>query len=99
QSNKLKEEVEAENQEFFDQVDSTMKAIIKDPQTSYAVAALLSEFELNKILIDKIETNELINRSDTQRTLYNALVESYNIDKDILSTYGDVVILKRGRDD
>nr|GEU67755.1 hypothetical protein [Tanacetum cinerariifolium] len=31
--------------------------------------------------------------------LYNALVESYNTDKDILSTYGDVVTLKRGRDD
>nr|GEY86325.1 hypothetical protein [Tanacetum cinerariifolium] len=30
QSNKLKEEVEAENQELFNQVDSTMKAIIKE---------------------------------------------------------------------
>ncbi|GJV46805.1 hypothetical protein Tco_1437017 [Tanacetum coccineum] len=28
--NKLKEEVEAENQEFYNQVDSTMKALIKD---------------------------------------------------------------------
>nr|GEW58926.1 hypothetical protein [Tanacetum cinerariifolium] len=55
--------------------------------------------ELKKILIDKMETNELINRSDIQRNLYNALVKSYNTDKDILSTYGDVVTLKRGRDD
>nr|GEV82773.1 hypothetical protein [Tanacetum cinerariifolium] len=31
--------------------------------------------------------------------LYNVLVESYNTDKDILSTYGDVVTLKRGRYD
>nr|GEV14636.1 retrovirus-related Pol polyprotein from transposon TNT 1-94 [Tanacetum cinerariifolium] len=31
QSNKLKEEVEAENQEFFDQVNSTIKAIINEP--------------------------------------------------------------------
>nr|GEV71309.1 integrase, catalytic region, zinc finger, CCHC-type, peptidase aspartic, catalytic [Tanacetum cinerariifolium] len=31
QSNKLKEEAEAENQKFFDQVDSTMKAIINEP--------------------------------------------------------------------
>ncbi|GJY84818.1 hypothetical protein Tco_0498844 [Tanacetum coccineum] len=30
QSNKLKEEAEAENQEFFNQVDSTMKAVIKE---------------------------------------------------------------------
>ncbi|GKD82808.1 hypothetical protein Tco_1349647, partial [Tanacetum coccineum] len=36
---------------------------------------------------------------DTQKNLYNALVESYNTDKDIITSYGDVVILKRGRDD
>nr|GEU68490.1 integrase, catalytic region, zinc finger, CCHC-type, peptidase aspartic, catalytic [Tanacetum cinerariifolium] len=83
QSNKLKEEAEAENQELINQVDSTMKKIIKEqvkaqvskimpqienyvteslraevlvrltnqPQTSYAVAASLSEFKLKKILI------------------------------------------------
>ncbi|GJX94722.1 hypothetical protein Tco_0349308 [Tanacetum coccineum] len=32
------------------------------PQTSYAVAASLSEFELKKILIDKMETNKSIDR-------------------------------------
>nr|GEU79747.1 putative reverse transcriptase domain-containing protein [Tanacetum cinerariifolium] len=121
QSNKLKEEAEAENQEFINQVESTIKKIIKEQvkaqvskimpqiedyvtkslgaellvrstnqsQTSYAVAASLSEFELKKILIDKMETNKSINRSDNQRNLYNALVESYNTNKDILSTYGD----------
>nr|GEY99991.1 hypothetical protein [Tanacetum cinerariifolium] len=69
------------------------------PHTSYAVAASLSELGLKKILIDKMETNESINKSDIQRNLYNALVESYNTNKDILSTYGDVVTLKIGRDD
>ncbi|GKE73403.1 hypothetical protein Tco_1535444 [Tanacetum coccineum] len=98
QINKLKEEAEAENQEFFNQVDSTMKALIKD-QTSYVVAASLLEFELMKILIDKMETNKSINRSDIQKNLYNALVEAYNSDKDIITSYGDVVTLKRGRDD
>nr|GEV31064.1 hypothetical protein [Tanacetum cinerariifolium] len=98
QSNKLKEEAEADNQEFINQVDSTMKKIIKE-QTAYVVATSLSEFKLKKILIEKIETNESINRSDIQRNLYNALVESYNTDKDILSTYDDVVTLKRVRDD
>nr|GFA12898.1 hypothetical protein [Tanacetum cinerariifolium] len=33
------------------------------------------------------------------KNLYNALVELYNFEKDIFSTYGDVVTLKRGRDD
>ncbi|GKE42069.1 hypothetical protein Tco_1469353 [Tanacetum coccineum] len=69
------------------------------PQTSYAVSASLSEFKLKKILIDKMEENKSINRSDIQKNLYNALVESYNSDKDIISSYGNVVTLKRGRDD
>nr|GEV10151.1 hypothetical protein [Tanacetum cinerariifolium] len=69
------------------------------PQTSYAVAASLSEFELKEILIDKMEENNSINRSDIQNNLYNALVESYNSHKDIITSYGDVVTLKRGRDD
>ncbi|GJS68485.1 hypothetical protein Tco_0683050 [Tanacetum coccineum] len=131
QSNKLREEAQAKNEEFLKHIDSNIKAIIKDqvkaqvskimpkvekyvtkslgaevlvrstnqPQTSYAVAASLLEFELKKILIDKIEENKSIERSDTQKNLYNALVESYNSDKDILTSYGDVVTLKRGRDD
>nr|GEZ20343.1 hypothetical protein [Tanacetum cinerariifolium] len=67
--------------------------------TSYVVATSLLEFELKKILIDKIEENQSVNRSDIQKNLYNALVESYNSEKDIFSSYGDVVTLKRGRDD
>nr|GEU59174.1 hypothetical protein [Tanacetum cinerariifolium] len=68
------------------------------PKTSYTVAALLLEFKLKKILIDKIEENQSVNRSDIQKNLYNALVKSYNSDKDIFTSYGDVVTLKRGRD-
>ncbi|GJX45362.1 hypothetical protein Tco_0262038 [Tanacetum coccineum] len=34
------------------------------PQTSYAIASLLSELELKKILLDKIEENKSIDRSD-----------------------------------
>ncbi|GKB96660.1 hypothetical protein Tco_0982797 [Tanacetum coccineum] len=86
QTNNLIEESQTENQEFLN-------------QTSYAVSALLSEFELKKILIDKMETNKSIYRSDNQKNLYNALVKSYNYDKDSITSYGDVVILKRGRDD
>ncbi|GKF82686.1 hypothetical protein Tco_0244342 [Tanacetum coccineum] len=69
------------------------------PQTAYAVAASLSEFKLKKILIDKMKANKLINRSDNQKNLHNALVKSYNSDKDIITSYGDVVLLKRGRVD
>nr|GEZ21347.1 hypothetical protein [Tanacetum cinerariifolium] len=69
------------------------------PQTSYAVAASLLEFEFKKILIDKMEENKSINKSNIQKNLYNALVESYNSEKDIITSYGDVVTLKRVRDD
>ncbi|GKG55656.1 hypothetical protein Tco_0574550, partial [Tanacetum coccineum] len=37
--------------------------------TSYAVAANLSELELKKILIDKMERNKSIHRSDQQKIL------------------------------
>nr|GEV77731.1 zinc finger, CCHC-type [Tanacetum cinerariifolium] len=67
--------------------------------TSYAVAADLSEMELKKILIKKIESNKYIHRSDEQRNLYKALVDAYDCDKIILDTYGDTVTLKRRRDD
>ncbi|GJT12859.1 hypothetical protein Tco_0859901 [Tanacetum coccineum] len=130
QSNKLREEAQAENDEFLKQIDSNIKAIIKDlvkaqvskimakvekyvteslgaevlarssdqPQTSYVATTSLSEFELKKVLIDKIEENKSMNRSDIQKNLYNTLIESYNSKKDLFASYGDVVTLKRGRD-
>nr|GFA39273.1 hypothetical protein [Tanacetum cinerariifolium] len=66
---------------------------------SYAVAADLSEMELKKILIEKMESNKSIQRSDEQRNLYKSLVDAYESDKIILDTYGDTVTLKRRRDD
>nr|GFD07804.1 hypothetical protein [Tanacetum cinerariifolium] len=41
-------------------------------RTSYAIAADLSEMELKKILIEKMEGNKSIQRSDEQRNLYKA---------------------------
>ncbi|GJV83400.1 hypothetical protein Tco_1523298 [Tanacetum coccineum] len=69
------------------------------PQTSYGIASSLSELELKRILMDKMEENKSIDRSDVQKNLYNALVEAYNTDKDLLSSYGDVLIIPRTRDD
>ncbi|GJZ83175.1 hypothetical protein Tco_0648348 [Tanacetum coccineum] len=130
-SNKLREEAQAENQEFLNSLDSNMQKLIKDqvktqtskikskvekyvteslgaevlirstnqPQTSYGIASSLSELELKRILMDKMEENKSIDRSDVQKNLYNALVEAYNTDKDLLSSYGDVLIIPRIRDD
>ncbi|GJR19582.1 hypothetical protein Tco_0968109 [Tanacetum coccineum] len=95
-SDKLREEAQAENQDFLNSLDSNIKRIIKEqvktrtskiktkvkkyvtetleakvlvrstnqPQTSYAVASSLSELELKKILMDKIEEKNSIDRSD-----------------------------------
>ncbi|GKB78432.1 hypothetical protein Tco_0945327 [Tanacetum coccineum] len=130
-SNKLKEEAQAENQDFINSLDSNMNKIIMEqvkaqtskimskvekyitetlgaevlvkstnqPQTSYIVAYSLSELKLKKILMDKMEENKSIDRFEVQKNLYNALVEAYNTDKDIISTYGDVVTISRGHDD
>nr|GFB94862.1 hypothetical protein [Tanacetum cinerariifolium] len=68
-------------------------------RTSYAIAADLSEMELKKILIEKMEGNKSIQRSDEQRNLYKALVEAYDADKAILDTYRESTILKRRRED
>ncbi|GKB69540.1 hypothetical protein Tco_0930952 [Tanacetum coccineum] len=70
-----------------------------ESKTSHAIAANLSELEPKKILIDKMESNKSIHRSDEQKNLYKALVDAYESDKLILDTYGDTVSFKRRRDD
>ncbi|GKC78556.1 hypothetical protein Tco_1129330, partial [Tanacetum coccineum] len=51
------------------------------------------------ILMDKMEENKSIDISEVQKNLYNALVEAYSTNKDIILTYGDVVIISRGHSD
>ncbi|GKB62230.1 hypothetical protein Tco_0918416 [Tanacetum coccineum] len=70
-----------------------------ESKTSLAIAANLFELEIKKILIDKMESNKSIHRSDEQKNLYKALVEAYESDKLILDTYGDTIYFKRRRDD
>ncbi|GJR08685.1 hypothetical protein Tco_0791337 [Tanacetum coccineum] len=94
QSDKLRDEAQAENEDFLNKLDDNIKKIIKDQvkeQTSLAIAANLSKLELKKILIEKMESNKSIHRSNVQKNLYN--------DKLILDTYGDNVSFKRCRDD
>ncbi|GJX09400.1 hypothetical protein Tco_0199259 [Tanacetum coccineum] len=58
----------------------------KEANTSHAVAANLSELELKKILIDKMEANNSINRSDIQRQLYR-ISDAYKPDKNLLELW------------
>ncbi|GJZ77922.1 hypothetical protein Tco_0642594 [Tanacetum coccineum] len=70
-----------------------------ESKTSFAIATNLSELELKKILIEKMESNKSIHKSNEQKNLYKVLVEAYESDKLILDTYGDTVSFKRRRDD
>ncbi|GJS34333.1 hypothetical protein Tco_0532715 [Tanacetum coccineum] len=135
QSERLRDEAQAENADFLNKLDDNIKKIFKDQvkeqvkaqvskilpkikktineqlkvevmthlstesKTSLALAANLSELELKKILIDKMESNKSIHRSDEQKNLYKALVDAYKSDKLILDTYRDTVSFNRSRDD
>nr|GEX16442.1 hypothetical protein [Tanacetum cinerariifolium] len=87
-SDSLRDEAQADNEEFLKNLDENIQKIIKEQVK-----------EQVKILIEKIEGNKSIYRSNEQRNLYKALVEAYESDKIILDTYGDTVTLKRRRDD
>ncbi|GJW45629.1 hypothetical protein Tco_0077275 [Tanacetum coccineum] len=69
------------------------------PMSTYKAVASLSEFKLTKILIDKMEKNKSYDKADYKNKLYDALVESYNTDKDLFDSYGEVFSLKMSRDD
>ncbi|GJT65376.1 hypothetical protein Tco_1016856 [Tanacetum coccineum] len=69
------------------------------PKSIYEAAASLYEFELTKILIDKMEKNKSYDKADYKREIYDALVKSYQTNKDLFDTYGEVFTLNRSRDD
>ncbi|GJY26862.1 hypothetical protein Tco_0401588 [Tanacetum coccineum] len=101
QSERLRVEAQAENQDFINKIDhaEVLIRLSNESKTSHVVAANLSELELKKILIEKMESNKSIHRSDEQKNLYKALVDAYESDKLILDTYRDTVSFKRHRDD
>nr|GEY65534.1 hypothetical protein [Tanacetum cinerariifolium] len=104
----VKSQVKDQVSRILPRIEESVNATLEDEvltrsshssRTSYAIAADLSETELKKILIEKMEGNKSIQRSEEQRNLYKALVEAYDADKDILDTYGELTILKRRRED
>ncbi|GJZ90944.1 hypothetical protein Tco_0662871 [Tanacetum coccineum] len=69
------------------------------PKSTNEAVASLSEYELTKILLDKMEKSKSHLRADYKIELYNALVKSYNTNKDLFETYGEAFTLKRSRDE
>nr|GFB77695.1 hypothetical protein [Tanacetum cinerariifolium] len=104
----VKSQVKEQVSRILPQIEESMNATLEDEvltrsthssRTLYAISDDLSEMELKKILIEKMEGNKSIQRSDEQRNLYKALVEAYDANKSILDTYGESTILKRRRED
>nr|GEX10299.1 hypothetical protein [Tanacetum cinerariifolium] len=77
--------------------ESVLAKSSSQPQYSYAMAASLSEFKLTKILIKKIKENKSYLNAEYEKGIYDALVKSYEIDKDLFDTYGEAFSLKRSR--
>ncbi|GJZ33041.1 hypothetical protein Tco_0578477, partial [Tanacetum coccineum] len=60
------------------------------------------DYDLNekkRYLIDKKEKNKSYDKADYKKKLYDALVESYNTNKDLFDSYGEFFLLKRSRDE
>ncbi|GJY20371.1 hypothetical protein Tco_0392937 [Tanacetum coccineum] len=53
----------------------------------YEAAATLTEFELKKILIDKMDKSESYLAAPKHRECYEGLIKSYDLDKNLFSTY------------
>nr|GFC34346.1 hypothetical protein [Tanacetum cinerariifolium] len=104
----VKSQVKEQVSRILPRIEESMNATLEaevltrsshSSRTSYAVAADLTEMELKKILIEKMEGNKSIQRSNEQRNLYKALIDAYEADKTILESYGESAVLKRRRED
>ncbi|GKE32983.1 hypothetical protein Tco_1452305 [Tanacetum coccineum] len=105
--NQVKEQVKAQVSKILPKIEKTVNEQLEaeimtrssnESKTSLVLAVNLSELELKKILIEKMDGNKSIHRSNEQKNLYKALVEAYESDKLILDSYGDTVSFKRCRD-
>ncbi|GKC67658.1 hypothetical protein Tco_1100256 [Tanacetum coccineum] len=69
------------------------------PKSTYEAASSLTKFKLKKILLDKLQKSKSYLCAPKHRELYNGLVKSYNLDKDLFESYGKAYSLKRSRED
>ncbi|GKD61877.1 hypothetical protein Tco_1299386 [Tanacetum coccineum] len=69
------------------------------PKLTYEFALSLTEFELKKILLDKLKKSKSYRGAPEHKDLYDALVKSYHLDKDLFESYGKTYSLKRDRED
>ncbi|GJY71212.1 hypothetical protein Tco_0474915 [Tanacetum coccineum] len=88
--------IEALIKESRDEV--TLAKVSSQPLSTYEAASTLTEFEVKKILIDKIVKSESYLAAPEHRDCYDSLKKSYDLNKDFFFSY-DVYSLKRSRKD
>ncbi|GKA98248.1 hypothetical protein Tco_0826185 [Tanacetum coccineum] len=88
--------IEALIKESRDEV--TLAKVSSQPHSTYEAASTLTEFELKKILLDKMEKSKSYLAAPEHRDCYDSLKKSYDLDKDFFFSY-DVYSLKRSRKD
>nr|GEU29475.1 hypothetical protein [Tanacetum cinerariifolium] len=84
---------------ILENVPPTVDEVASMMNSTYEAAASLTEFELKKILLDKMERSESYKTTSKHKELYEVLVKSYNIDKDLFSSYGKAYFLNRDYED
>nr|GEY64111.1 hypothetical protein [Tanacetum cinerariifolium] len=98
----FKKEAQADKKRYIDLIEKSVKDIINDEvktQLPQILPASLTEFGLKKIMNDKMEKSHSNLTADEHKEIYKALVNSYNIDKDLFLVYGKAVSFKRGHED
>nr|GEV39658.1 hypothetical protein [Tanacetum cinerariifolium] len=68
------------------------------PQSTYEATTSLTKFELKKIPLDKLEKSKSHRAAEQHKDLYDALVKSYQLDKDLFDSY-DIEIPQDQGDD
>ncbi|GJX00993.1 hypothetical protein Tco_0184906 [Tanacetum coccineum] len=68
-------------------------------KSTYESAASLREFELKKILLDKLKKSKLYRAAEDLKNLYEALIKSYHLGNDFFDSYGKAYSLNRSHDD
>nr|GEZ22005.1 hypothetical protein [Tanacetum cinerariifolium] len=86
----IKEQVKVQVSKILPKIKKTVNEQLEDEvlthssnssKTSHVVAVDLSEIELKKILIEKMESNKSIHKFDEQNNLYKALFDAYEWSK------------------
>ncbi|GKD45975.1 hypothetical protein Tco_1270620, partial [Tanacetum coccineum] len=84
---------------FNNRITSLEKEVVSSKtHSTYEAASTLTEFELKKILLDKMEKSESYLAAPEHRDCYDSLKKSYDLYKDFFFSY-DVYSLKRSRKD